>query len=416
MSNSEKTYLKSLFEIAVKQALPETCLPPYLDNIDVTDEVCVLGAGKAALQMAKVAEHRFGDKCYGAVVTRYGYSRVTNIGRLKVLQASHPLPDQGSVDAAYELLKLAKAVPADVPVLFLISGGGSALMCLPIEGLDLDEKIRVNKFLLASGASIHEINTVRKHLSQVKGGKLAQAVSGEFETFVISDVVGDDPGIIASGPTVAGHSTPTQAIEILERYDYPQLYKLRNLLLSQKNDIKPLESKSVTIIANAKRSIDKAIEFAKKDGWSTEVLSYEQEGEAKLVARQHAARAIKAVKEGRRVLLFSGGELTVTLNNSAGSGGPNQEYLLALAIELQGQRGVCALACDTDGVDGNKDVAGGFIDSSTLRRAEALSLDPIDMLKNNQSFDFFNALKDLIVTGPTHTNVNDFRVLMVSPS
>lgn len=415
MNRDKKSYLKSLFEVAVKQALPETCLPQHLDRLNLKGEVCVIGVGKAALQMAQVVERHFGDKCYGAIVTRYGYSNCNDIGRIKVHQASHPIPDLASVEAGHSLLNIAQQAPENVTVLFLISGGGSALMSLPINGLKIEDKIRVNKILLESGADIHEINTVRKHLSQVKGGGLARAVKGNHHTFVISDVVGDDLDIIASGPTVNDQSTSAQAIEILRRYEFPENDMILSVLQRQTEEKTRLCSGGISLVANSNQSIDKAIELAMKDGWQTQVLNYGQQGEAKDVALEHAKLALDAQKTGKRMLLFSGGELTVTINNKKGRGGPNQEYLLALAIALKAQPGICALACDTDGVDGSEDVAGAFIDNTTLNRAQSLDMTADEYLSQNLSYDFFHGLDDLIITGPTHTNVNDFRVIMVEP-
>lgn len=416
MKNIAKSYLVKLFNIAVNEALPSVCMPKHLKDIDATEGMCILGAGKAAVQMAEVINQHFPNKCTGAIVTRHGYSDKPNIGKIKVLKASHPIPDDGSLAAGKEILSIAQNNPANIPVIFLISGGGSSLLSLPIKGLDFDEKRNMNKFLLRSGASINEINIVRKQLSRIKGNKLAEAVQGSYQTLLISDVVGDDPSLIASGPTVNDDSTAKQAIAILRKYSWKNMLSIESLLKDTHHSIvKNNKNQNIVMMANAELSIDKAVETAKSDGWETDVLSYNQEGEAKIIAKEHARLALKALRSRRKVILFSGGELTVTLSDTPGLGGPNQEYLLALAIELNGVEGVSALACDTDGVDGNKDVAGAYIDALTLFRAKENAMESIQHLNNNESYLFFERLDDLITTGPTHTNVNDFRAIMINP-
>lgn len=416
MKDIPKSYLVKLFNDAVNEALPSVCMPKHLKDIDVKEGICILGAGKAAVQMAEVINQQFPNKCIGAIVTRHGYSDKSNIGKIKVLKASHPIPDEGSLAAGTEMLSIAHNNPAHIPVIFLISGGGSSLLSLPIKGLGFDEKIKINKFLLSSGASINEINIVRKQLSQIKGNKLAEAVQGSYQTLIISDVVGDVPSLIASGPTVNDDSTAKQAIAILRKYNWKNMLSIESLLKdTHDSTVKNNKNKNIVLMANAELSIDKAVESAKSDGWDTDVLSYSQEGEAKTIAKEHAKLALTALRSRRKVILFSGGELTVTLSDTPGLGGPNQEYLLALALELNGVEGVSALACDTDGVDGNKDVAGAYIDALTLFRAKEKAMEPIQHLNNNNSYPFFKQLDDLIITGPTHTNVNDFRAIMINP-
>lgn len=426
-----KKILQNLFEIAVNESLPSVCMPKHLKNIDASYGLCVIGAGKAAVDMAKTIHQFFGEKCYGKIVTRHGYTTDTAIGRIDILTAGHPIPDQGSVNAGKEILALAHSVPKNVPVVFLISGGGSALLSLPREGVSFEDKMQLNKFLLASGASINEINCVRKQLSRVKGGKLAQAVKGDFYTLIISDVVGDDPSIIASGPTVKNLGTGAQALNVLTQYNWQPIDSIKQALLAE--DITENKNVSVTsstvdltssstsmnnltIMANARQSIDKVITSIDTSKWHVNVLNYDEEGDANKVAKQHAAIALKILKTKVPTLLISGGELTVTLGRNAGQGGPNQQYMLALAIALQGTKGISALACDTDGIDGNEDVAGAFIDETTLIRAKAKGLIAEDCLVNNDSFNFFGPLDDLIITGPTHTNVNDFRAILIDPN
>jgi len=416
-----KKFLQNLYEIAVNESLPSVCMPKHLKEIDASNGICVIGAGKAAVDMANTIYQYFGDKCYGAVVTRHSYTTESAIGRINILTAGHPIPDEGSVNAGKEILALAQSVPEDIPVVFLISGGGSALLSLPIEGVSFAEKMELNKFLLGSGASIDEINCVRKQLSRIKGGKLAQAIKGEFHTLIISDVVGDDPSIIASGPTVEDSSTGIQALNILTKYNWQVVPAIAEALLSvdNANTERPQSAKhsnNLTIMANARQSIDKAITTLDTDKWQVRVLNYDEEGDANQVAEKHAAIALETLQSKVPTLLLSGGELTVKLNNMSGQGGPNQQYMLALAIALKGTKGIAALACDTDGIDGNEDVAGAFIDESTLARAEAKALNAHDFLAKNDSFNFFGPIDDLIITGPTHTNVNDFRVIMIDPS
>jgi len=387
-------------------------MPDYLKHIDSRNGVCILGIGKASITMAEVANAYFADKCYGLVVTPHGYTQQQQIGQIGILTAGHPIPDQASVKAARQILHMARQTPENVAVLFLISGGGSALLSLPIPGLPFSEKIAINRFLLGSGAPINEINLVRKQLSAIKGGKLAQVTRGKYQSLIISDVVGDHADLIASGPTVEDLTTPQQALAILDKYHWPNMSLLRTLL-SKKQSNKLTHPGPVHIIANARLSIDKAVAMAQKQGWQTQVLDYAQQGEARQVARQHAQLALEKKQAGQTCLLFSGGELTVSLNKFRGAGGPNQEYLLALAIALKGQSGIYALACDTDGIDGNRDVAGAYIQPDTLSRAKARKLAPQQYLQQHQSYEFFKPLGDLIETGPTHTNVNDFRVILI---
>lgn len=414
---STRAFLQSLLQQAVHVSLPSHCLPPHFGDINASNGLCVIGAGKAAADMAAVVYEHFGEACHGAVVTRYGYETPLPTGNIEVLCANHPTPDENSVIAARTLLQKVADNPADVPILFLISGGGSALMSLPAEGISIEDKLAVHRFLLRSGAAIQEMNVVRKQLSAVKGGRLAALAKAPCLSLVISDVVGDDPSLIASGPTVADHSTAQQALDILARYRWPERPSVAQYLRREQHNKAPKTPKiedDYRIVANAKIAIDAAIEAAQKQGWQTAVISYEEEGEARKVAKKHAKLALEKQAQGEKVLLFSGGELTVSVQEATGQGGPNQEYLLALSIALDGAANISALACDTDGVDGSQDVAGAFVDSTTLPRASAQSIRAMDYLTNHDSFHFFQALDDLIITGPTRTNVNDFRVIAIT--
>lgn len=407
-----KTFLLSLYEEAVRVSKPKHCLPKYFASFDKNQRVCILGAGKAAADMAVEAYNYFGDNAYGLVVTRYGYENTQPTGNIEVRLAAHPVPDENSVEGAKALLSLASKVEPSENVIFLISGGGSSLACAPPEGISLDEKLTLHKFLLRSGASIEEMNTVRKHVSVIKGGRLAAASRGINTSLVISDVVGDDPAFIASGLTVQDTTRPEDAIAILDRYGFSEASSIRDHL----NQALPLPKVSgdYTLVANAQSAIDAAVKKAKAAGWDTEIISYTERGEAQTVAKRHAKIALEYKKKGKPILLFSGGELTVTLGDSEGEGGPNQEYLMALAHALDGEPGISALAADTDGVDGSKDVAGAFIDEGTLAKAFNKGLDVNVLLDKHNSFGFFDALDAHIEIGPTRTNVNDFRVISIS--
>lgn len=390
----------------------------YLKDINVEGKICVLGAGKAAATMAAEVHKQFGDACHGIVVTRYGHGENIETGNIKVLEASHPVPDEEGAKAARAILDYAHQCDSTQLVIFLISGGGSALMPLPVEGVTFEEKSNINKFLLASGASIAEINVVRKSLSRIKGGGLVRAVApASTISLIISDVVGDNPALIASGPTVIDQSTNKQALDILNKYNWTPISSIEQYLskIDSATDELSDADHQIHIIASAKLMLDAAASQVQDMGWDVEILSYDTEGEAREVAKQHAEIALNAKKQGKRCILLSGGELTVTISNSQGAGGPNQEYLLALAIYLQGESGISALACDSDGVDGTQDNAGAFIDASTIERANSLSMNPEEYLQDNKSYDFFSKLENLVVTGPTGTNVNDFRAIVIEP-
>ena len=411
--DSKKSFLIDLFTTAVNACKPSACMSKYLENIDASKGLCVVGAGKAAAEMAAEVNRFYGDKCFGAVVTRYGYESSGDTGRIKVLSANHPTPDDNSLAAGKELLELVRNNPADIPILFIISGGGSSLMCLPVDDVPFSQKQKLNQFLLRSGASVDEINVVRKQLSLVKGGKLAQAAKSDYVTLIISDVVGDKPSDIASGPTISDGSTKADALAILQKYNWPVIAEVEAHLLKPEQERVADTVGEYFIVANAQHAIDSAISVAQHQGWETQVLGYDIQGEAKEVAKQHAAIALEQKAQGKRVMLFSGGELTVTVADVYGDGGPNQEYLMALAEALNGEAGIYALACDTDGVDGSKDVAGAYINSTTITRAQNAGESLQAQLEGHNSHQFFKAIDDLIITGPTNTNVNDFRVIVI---
>lgn len=356
----------------------------------------------------------------GLVVTRYGHA--VPCDRIEVAEAAHPVPDQAGADAAARILDLAHQAGPDDLVLFLLSGGASALLSLPRPGLSLSHKQALTHALLAAGADIGEINTVRKHLSAVKGGRLAAAAApARVLTLAISDVVGDDPAVIGSGPTVADPSTLADARSVLDRYDItPDAAIAVCLSDADAETLKPgaaaLAGAHYRLVATPGDALATAAQLARETGIEVEMLGDDLADEARLLGTQHAALVLSLADERRPStprLILSGGEATVTLHG-AGKGGPNTEYLLALAQGLGGRQDVWALAADTDGADGSEDNAGAIIGPRTLARADALGLRPEDFLANNDAWSFFDALGDLVVTGPTQTNINDFRAILIS--
>jgi len=424
---SSRALLEDLFRAAVADAHPATCLQPHLPAPPSSGRLLILAAGKAAGSMAEVAERHYLDerglptsRIGGLAVTRHGYGRPTR--RVRVVEAGHPVPDAAGLAATLETLAMADAAGAGDLVLVLISGGASANWIAPAAGLSLQEKQAVTRALLASGASIVEINAVRKHLSRIKGGRLAEhAYPARVVAVGISDVPGDDPAVIGSGPTVPDPTTLSDARAIVARYglDLPGL--VTRALADPANETpKPGDPMfAATSFALAVRPADvfRSVEQAvRARGYDCIVLGTAIEGEARDVAVAHARLARDLQGQGRRAVILSGGELTVTLRGK-GRGGPNQEYALALAVALAGASGIAALAGDTDGTDGGggqaEDPAGAFIDDTTLARAGRLGLDPAAFLNDNNSTEFFEKLGDILTPGPTLTNVNDFRAILV---
>jgi hydroxypyruvate reductase len=413
--------LMALFEAALDAARAELCLPPHLPEAPKGRTV-VVGAGKAAAAMAKAVEDHWPGPLEGLVVTRYGHGIATR--RIEVVEAGHPVPDAEGTAAARRIVELLEGLGKDDLALLLISGGGSALLSLPAPGLTLEDKRVLTAELLRAGATIHEINTVRKHLSAVKGGRLAlRAHPARLVSLMISDVAGDDPAVIASGPGVADPTTFADARAVLAKYriDAPPAIAA-HLASAREETPKPgdprLASAETRLIATPSMAFAAAAERAEKEGLSTVLLGDELEGEACALARAHAARALEyrrdPTAQTKPRVLLSGGEATVTLTGQ-GRGGPNAEYLLALALALDGAAGIHAIACDTDGIDGSEDNAGAVIAPDTLARARARGLDAAEHLARNDSYGFFSALGDLVVTGPTLTNVNDFRAILIEP-
>ena len=431
VSAQPQAFLRQLYDAAVLRALPLHNTAAYLP-LPPKGRTVVLGAGKAGGAMAQAVEALWpADKpLSGLVVTRYGHTPARPAGvpeRIEVVEASHPVPDAAGLAAAERILALTQGLTADDLVLCLISGGGSALLTLPADGLTLADKQRINKDLLNSGASIGEMNCVRKHLSRIKGGRLAAACSpAQVVTLTISDVPGDDPSVIASGPTVPDVTTCADAWAILQRYkiEVPAAIEaaLKAGALETPKPSSAWDKQPVHLIATPQQSLDAAAELARAAGLNAYVLSDELEGESREVGKVHAALA-RAAAQGKGpfqkpCVILSGGETTVTIRQQApgtpkGRGGRAGEFCLGLAVALQAQVGVWAIAADTDGIDGIEDNAGAQVAPDTLARAEAKGVKATEYLDRNDAYGFFEAVGDLVVTGPTHTNVNDFRAIVV---
>ena len=407
-----------MFKAGVDAALPSLCVPAHLPPRPKGRTV-IIGAGKASGALAKALEEAWDGPLDGLVVTRYGYRVPTE--RLEVIEAAHPVPDEAGRDAAKRIFELVQGLTEDDLVLCLISGGGSALLALPAEGVTLEDKQAMNKALLASGATISEMNTVRKHLSAIKGGRLAAAAfPAKIVALMISDVPGDDASIIASGPTVPDPSTNEDALGIIEKYGIDVPDNMRRLLDTAEETPKPgdpcFENVENIMIATPQASLEAAAAVAREAGVTPVILGDSIEGESRDVALVHAGIARQCAMRGQPeqppCVLISGGETTITLKGN-GKGGPNSEFLLSLAIALDGMEHVYALAGDTDGVDGSEDNAGALIYPDTLARAEKAGINPKAMLANNDPYRFFKGIGDLLETGPTLTNVNDLRAIFI---
>ena len=420
MTNSDpQTLLRALFDRAVAVADPMRSLaqhlPPKPDG-----RVVVIGAGKASARMAEAVEAVWGP-CEGLVITRYGYARPCR--GIEIVEAAHPVPDDAGFAATARMLELLDGLGDGDFVLALISGGASALLVAPVEGVSLAEKQAVNAALLASGAPIDRMNAVRKHLSRVKGGQLAAtAFPARILALMISDVPGDDPAYIGSGPTVGDAATVSDARAVLHDWKIAVPDSVSRALMGDSGVIPPddprLSRTENRIIAAPAQSLAAAQELALHEGYTVHILGDALEGEARDLAADHAQQALAAKAALRPgdapVVLLSGGEVTVT-RRGTGIGGPNAEYCLALAIALDGMAGIHALACDTDGVDGAAEVAGAMIGPDTLTDARAKGIDPVQALAINDAHHFFEQICGQIVTGPTLTNVNDFRAILILP-
>jgi hydroxypyruvate reductase len=409
---NERAFLRALFDRAVAAALPQRVVPSHLPK-PPRGRTIVLGAGKASAAMAKAVEDHWPQDAAlsGLVVTRYGHG--VPCRRIEIVEASHPVPDAAGRDAAGRILELAKTAGPDDLVLCLISGGGSALLALPAEGLTLADKQAVNRALLASGATISEMNTVRKHLSAIKGGRLAAAASrARVVTLLISDVPGDDPSIVASGPTVADPTTFADARAVIAKYGIAPPEAVAAHLATAKDETpKHLADATIVMVASPQVSLDAAADYARTQGVTPLLLGDAIEGEAREVGRAMAEQA--RATRGPTVLL-SGGETTVTVVGKNGRGGRNGEFLAGLALGLDGAPNIHAFAGDTDGIDGSEDNAGAIVTPDTLARARTAGIDFVNALAGNDMYPVYAALGDLVITGPTLTNVNDFRAILVT--
>jgi glycerate 2-kinase len=414
--------LRRMFDAAVAAAQPSLCLPPHLPARP-KGRTIVIGAGKASAAMARAFEDHWEGPIEGLVVTRYGYE--VPCERIEIVQAAHPVPDEAGLRATERIRALVQGLTKDDLVIALISGGGSSLLVAPAPGLTLADKQAVNKALLASGATISEMNCVRRHLSAVKGGRLAAACHpARVVTLLISDVPGDHPADIASGPTVADATTRDEALAIVERYRIELPPHVRAWLASEDSEtLKPgdtrLAGHEVRMITSPQMALEAAAAVAREEGLTPYILGDSIEGEARDVGKVLAGITRQVALRDQPVrppcVLLSGGETTVTIRGQ-GRGGRNVEFLLSLAIHLDGCGGVHAMAGDTDGVDGAEEIAGAVITPDTLARAWRLGISPRQSLDNNDGHGFFQALGDSVVTGPTLTNVNDFRAIVVDGS
>jgi hydroxypyruvate reductase len=412
--------LQQMFAAAVAAAQPALCIPRYIPK-PPKGRLIVIGAGKASAAMARAVEDCWPSALEGLVVTRYGYA--VPCKHIEIVEAAHPVPDQAGEVASRRILELVSGLTADDLVLCLISGGGSSLLSLPAAGLSLEDKQTINRNLLKSGATIAEMNCVRRHLSAIKGGRLAAACyPARVVNLIISDVPGDDPSNIASGPTVADASTCSEALAILRRYaiDVPQ--RVIDLLDSGAGEsVKPGDARlpriETHLIATPQMALEAASSVARDLGLACHILSDSIEGEARDVGKVMAGIALQVSRRGQPFqppcVLLSGGETTVTVRGD-GRGGRNVEFLLSLAMALQGEPGIYGIAGDTDGVDGVEEIAGAYLAPDTLARAWAQGIHPADSLARNDGHSFFKALGDSLVTGPTLTNVNDFRAILIT--
>ena len=422
---------RKMFDAAVARAQPSVCLPPHLPPPPERGRLLVLACGKSGAHMAEACErHYLGaksahgliapDRFTGICVTRHGYGRP--LTRIRCVEAGHPVPDAAGLAATADVLVLASEAGPDDLALVLISGGGSANWIAPAEGLTIEDKQALTRALLNCGAPISDINTVRKHLSRIKGGRLAPRLHpARSLTLAISDVPGDDPSFIASGPTVPDATTAADALAVLQRWNIPLPARVGAVLEDPAGETpKPgdpvFANAEIRIVARPADSLEAAAAIGRAAGYEVELLGDALEGEAREVGGAHGRMALDRLAEGRRTMLLSGGELTVTVRGS-GAGGPNQEYALALALAIEGAEGITALAADTDGTDGGSgapsDPAGAFCDAASLTKAQGMGLIAANFLKINNTTRFFERTGDLLVTGPTGTNVNDFRCVLV---
>jgi hydroxypyruvate reductase len=420
---AEAGLLQRVFFAALEAVAPERLIPAAIARIETHSPAVVLGAGKAAAAMAAAFHEHWRAPVRGLVVTRYGHGLKSgeSAGAIEVVEAGHPSPDAASEAAGRRLLELAAGHSGNEHLYFLVSGGGSALASVPLAGLEISDKRAAANHLMHAGANIHEINCVRKHLSALKGGRLAVAAHpAAVTTWAISDVPGDDIADIASGPTVPDPGAQADAVAILRRYAYPELGKLLPLLADPRNETpKPgdpgFAGDSWSLIGSAQIALAAAARLLRSEGFETLVLGDDLDAEATALGREHARLALTEQRKGRRIAILSGGETRVVVGDERGRGGRNLVYLSALALELKGARGISALAADTDGIDGHGDHAGAIVLPSTLAKGEERGLSLEMQLARHDSYTFFDGCDLLIRTGPTRTNVNDFRLILCHP-
>jgi len=417
-----RALLEQAFAKASQAAAPAVCLPPALAGLPRRPAL-VLGAGKAAASMAAAFHAHWGAPARGMVVTRYGHGLKAGeqAGDIEVVEAGHPSPDSASLAAGAKLLELAGELCVGETLVCLISGGGSSLASQPLPVLTLEQKRAAANFLMDNGADIREINCVRKHLSRLKGGRLAAiAHPNPVATFAISDIPGDDVGAIASGPTVPDPTTQAEALRILEKYRYPKRAELAPILKDPNWETpKPGDPKfandSVHLIATAATALTAAARFLEENGFRVVQLGDDLDDEAQSLGREHARLAKEALKRGERTAILSGGETRVVIGENGGRGGRNTEYLASLALELDGAPGVAALAADTDGIDGHGDHAGGIVMPEMLALGARRGLSLAELLARHDTYSYFDACGLLLKTGPSRTNVNDFRLILCEP-
>ena len=422
MNAEKKELLNGFFAAGIAAAMAESCLPAHLPPPPSRGRIVVIGAGKAAAAMARVAELHYQDVALSGVVVTvdgYGFPDAGGCKRIEVMEAGHPLPVAAGEEAARRIFAAVENLTPDDLVLCLISGGGSATLVSPGVGITMAEKTEVTRALLRAGVRISEINCLRKHISGIKGGRLALACRpARLRTLVISDVPGDDPADVASGPTVADRTTSNDALKVLAKYDIRPPAAIAGFLKRRESETPDpgdprLDRAETTVVARSAEALEAVARKAAKQGYGAVILGDAVEGEAREVAASHAAMALDYVNRQGRWALISGGELTVRLDGDSGRGGPNLEYVLALAAALRGNANIWAVAGDTDGRDGSGNCAGAILYPDTLDRAAQSGLDPEAALRAHDSFRFFESLGDLVVTGPTRTNVNDLRIILI---
>ena len=409
---AQQKYLEGVVGAGIKSCHPRNALPKYLNLTIPSGNIYVIGAGKAAAEMATVVYDTFGDKVSGVVVTRYGHGGSAETGNIEILYSAHPVPDENGLSAAFKIVNLASQAQANDRVICLISGGGSALLTCPAAGIRFEEIRTITDALVKSGIDISEINCVRRHLSRVKGGRLANYVSpAQLETYAISDVVGDYPEDIASGPTVSSFFEPERAISILNKAQYDVSETLKLAILDNKP--KDIANSEFHIIARSKDLMASVEATLAADGWDVINLGDDLMGDAAETGADHAKLVSPYLERTGRFAFISGGELTVDVTPNSGDGGPNLEYLAALTLNLPKGSNFEAIACDSDGIDGSRDNAGGYVSGLTLQKCEDMGLDVEKALTANDTYALFYKLNQLTITGPTGTNVNDIRIILV---